>query len=39
VAVEAVARELLARNKLTGPEIKQTIIDGIQDAVRAAYGD
>lgn len=39
VAVEAVARELLARRNLTGPEIKQTIIDGIQDAVRAAYGD
>lgn len=39
VAVEAVARELLARKKLTGPEIKKTIIDGIQAAVRAAYGE
>ena len=39
VAVEAVARELLARKKLTGREIKKTIIDGIQDAVRAAYGE
>ena len=39
VAVEAVARELLARKNLTGPEIKKTIIDGIQDAVRAAYGE
>ena len=39
VAVEAVARELLAQKSLTGREIKQTIIDGIQSAVKAAYGE
>ena len=39
VAVEAVARELLARKTLTGREINKTIIDGIQDAAGAAYGD